>query len=55
MQDFETKAHESREGIENSAAALGCSAETEYSVCSQLRMQSSTLATERKGKIYILI
>lgn len=52
---FGTKAIETRKGIKNSATTLGSLAETEYSVCSQLHMQSSTLAMGRKGKLCILI
>lgn len=47
---FGTKATEMRKGIKNSATTLGSLSETEYSVCSQLHMQSSTPALERKGK-----
>lgn len=52
---FGTKVIEKRKGIKNSATTLGSLAETEYSVCSQLHMQSSILAMERKGKMCILI
>lgn len=45
---FGTKATEARKGIKNSATALGSLSETEYSVCSQLHMQSSSLAVKRK-------
>lgn len=47
---FGTIATERRKGIKNSVTTLGSLSETEYSVCSQLHMQSSTLAVERKGK-----
>lgn len=47
---FGTKATETRKGIKNSVTTLGSVSETEYSVCSQLHRQSSTLAVERKGK-----
>lgn len=49
---FGTKAAETRKGIKNSATTLRSLSETEYSVCSQLHMQSSTLAVERKRKKY---
>lgn len=52
---FGTKAIEMRKSIKNSDTTLGSLAETEYSVCSQLHMQSSILAMERKGKMCILI
>lgn len=47
---FGTKDTETRKGIKNSATTLGSLSETEYSVCSQLHMQSSTLAAKRKGR-----
>lgn len=49
---FGTKATETRKGIKNSATTLGSLSETEYSLCSQLHMQSSTLAVKRKGRRY---
>lgn len=51
---FGTKATETRKGIKNSATTLGSLSETEYSVCSQLHMQSSAPAVERKGKDFHL-
>lgn len=50
FEGFGTEATEMRKGIKNSAPTLGSLSETEYSVCSQLHLQSLTLAMERKGK-----
>lgn len=48
FEGFETKVTGEKKDIKNSAATLESLSQTEYSACSQICIQSSTLTVDRK-------